>query len=252
MFRLLGMHDKIFMIKKKKKNYPSFCELGAKLCYAVYWDGSTSCFDSPKPEKACITKTSRSIMFTSRFIYSIVLVCSLCGARLVKSSVPHENFPSFDSMFAMPTTRSKDTVSTAAAQPTLSTTNTAGLVYMEFYADSICGGSVTFSSGFRADYCLPANDYIRPPFSDEDDYYYSFPFQSMKLSNVTESCDSWAITYYTDKLCTTVYSTYREPANYTDCRLWTNQPVSNLVSAKGKCSLSSRAPVQATSYLVRY
>ena len=198
------------------------------------------------------SKPSRFTMFTRRFIYSIVLVCALYGIRLAEGSVPHENFPSFDSMFTMPKTRSMDTVSIAAAQPTLSSTNSAGLVYLEFYANSTCGGPVTFSSGFRADYCLPANDYIRPPFSDEDDYYYSFPFQSMKLSNVTESCDSWFITYYTDKLCTTVYSTFKEPANYTDCRLWTNQPVSNLVSAKGKCSLSSRAPVQATSYLVRY
>jgi len=190
-------------------------------------------------------------MLTCRFICSVVF-CSVYGARLVKSSIPLENFPSFETMFTMPTLRSMDTVTTTAAQPTLSSTNTAGLVYMEYYADSMCGGPVTFSSGFRADYCLPANDYIRPPFSDEDDYYHSFPFQSMKLSNVTESCDSWAITYYTDKLCTAVYSTYREPANYTDCRLWTNQPVSNLVSTKGKCSLSSRAPVQSTSYLVRY
>lgn len=197
-------------------------------------------------------RASTFSMSSYQLIYSVSVICLAFGVRLVESSIPHDNFPSFETLFPMPTAGSVDTDTMAASHATVSATNTAGLLYMDFYADSTCGGSVTFSSGFRADYCLPANDYIRPPFSDEDDYYYSFPFQSMKLSNVTESCDGWYITYYTDKLCTTVYSTFREPTNYTDCRPWSKQHVSNLVSAKGKCSLSSRAPVQATSYLVRY
>lgn len=188
----------------------------------------------------------------SRLTHLVAFLCLVYGGRLAEGSVPHEHFPSFETLFSMPTTQSVGTVSTTADQPVLSSTNTGGLLYMEFYGDSMCGGPVTFSSGFRADYCLPLSDYIRPPFSDEDDYEDSFKFQSMKLINVTESCDSWYINYYKDKNCTTFYSTYREPDNYTDCRPWSKQHVSNLLSAQGKCTLSSRAPVKATSYLVRY
>lgn len=68
-----------------------------------------------------------------------------------------------------------------------STSNGAGegLTYMEFFSEENCGGGVTYSTGFRAGLCLPASDYVRPPFANDDDYPDSFPFQSLKISNVT-------------------------------------------------------------------
>jgi hypothetical protein len=62
---------------------------------------------------------------------------------------------------------------------------TNGITYLEFYSEANCGGSLTYSTGYKADICLPANDYVRPPFLDDDDFYYKFPFQSLKISNVT-------------------------------------------------------------------
>jgi hypothetical protein len=62
---------------------------------------------------------------------------------------------------------------------------TNGITYLEFYSEENCGGQITYSTGYKADICLPANDYVRPPFLDDDDFYYKFPFQSLKISNVT-------------------------------------------------------------------
>ena len=63
-----------------------------------------------------------------------------------------------------------------------------GLTYLEFYNEENCGGGVTYSTGFRAGLCLPSSDYVRPPFATDDDYPDSFPFQSLKISNVTGTC----------------------------------------------------------------
>lgn len=71
------------------------------------------------------------------------------------------------------------------ASANVSANNTAGLVYMEFYSIPGCDGPVSYSSGYRADFCLPANDYVRPPFSNDDEFYYTYPFKSIKISNVT-------------------------------------------------------------------
>jgi hypothetical protein len=61
----------------------------------------------------------------------------------------------------------------------------SGITYLEFYAEANCGGSITYSTGYKSNLCLPANDYVRPPFADDDDFYYKFPFQSLRISNLT-------------------------------------------------------------------
>lgn len=60
-----------------------------------------------------------------------------------------------------------------------------GMTYLDFYANDECTGDVTYSTGYREGLCLPSNDYVRPPLTDEDDYYYKFPFQSLRIHNVT-------------------------------------------------------------------
>lgn len=63
------------------------------------------------------------------------------------------------------------------------------MTYLDFYADTLCTGEVTYSTGYRAGQCLPSNDYVRPPFTDEDDFYDNYPFQSLKIHNVTGMLD---------------------------------------------------------------
>ena len=60
-----------------------------------------------------------------------------------------------------------------------------GLVYLEFYPELSCAGSVTYSTGINSGMCLPANNYVRPPFADDDEFYYKFPFQSFRIDGVT-------------------------------------------------------------------
>ena len=60
-----------------------------------------------------------------------------------------------------------------------------GITYLEFYSGAQCSGDVTYTSGYSADLCLPSNDYVRPPFEDDDNFYYKYPFQSLMITNVT-------------------------------------------------------------------
>lgn len=68
---------------------------------------------------------------------------------------------------------------------TAASSQPSGLTYLEFYSEPNCAGSITYSSGYRSNLCLPANDYVRPPFADNDDFYYKFPFQTLRISNLT-------------------------------------------------------------------
>lgn len=68
---------------------------------------------------------------------------------------------------------------------------------------------------------------------------------------LVESCDSWYTTYYTDLNCTDVYSVVKLN-DYTDCRVATDLKISNLVSVRGKCALSSSPlPVSVDSFIIR-
>lgn len=77
--------------------------------------------------------------------------------------------------------------SIAAKEPNTVASATYGMTYLDFYANDECTGEVTYSTGYREGLCLPSNDYVRPPLTDEDDYYYKFPFQSLRIHNVTGS-----------------------------------------------------------------
>lgn len=70
-------------------------------------------------------------------------------------------------------------------QPKGLVSTSSGMTYLEFYANDQCSGDVTYSTGYREGLCLPSNDYVRPPLTDEDDFYYKYPFQSLSIHNVT-------------------------------------------------------------------
>ena len=62
---------------------------------------------------------------------------------------------------------------------------TTGMTYLQFYSNQQCGGEITYTTGYTAGMCLPANDYVRPPFTNDDYFPYTFPFRSLRISNVT-------------------------------------------------------------------
>jgi hypothetical protein len=116
-----------------------------------------------------------------------------CAAALVIGAVknngfkdPRPRFPSLQSMMEPDSTAAQvlapRTLSTSKAS---STAQPSGLTYLEFYSEENCGGSVTYSSGYKSNVCLPANDYVRPPFADDDEFYYKFPFQSLRITDLT-------------------------------------------------------------------
>ncbi|KAJ1426017.1 hypothetical protein B484DRAFT_87040, partial [Ochromonadaceae sp. CCMP2298] len=64
-------------------------------------------------------------------------------------------------------------------------TGSDGIAYLEFYEGADCGGAISLSSGVRSNLCLPSTDYVKPPFADDDTFYYKYPFQSLRLENLT-------------------------------------------------------------------
>jgi hypothetical protein len=98
-------------------------------------------------------------------------------------------FPRFETVLSPATTPDLFTLKEAPAELDLSSSSTTngGLTYLEFYSQPNCEGAITYSSGLKAGLCLPANDYVRPPFEDDDNFYYKFPFQSFMMGNVTGS-----------------------------------------------------------------
>lgn len=58
------------------------------------------------------------------------------------------------------------------------------VTYIEFYSGKACTGEVAYASGYSADLCLPASDYVKPPFGDDDNFYYSLPFKSLIIHDV--------------------------------------------------------------------
>lgn len=125
-----------------------------------------------------------------------------------------------------------------------------GLVYLQFYGDTNCTGDVTYSSGLLTDACIPANEYVRSPFSD--DFYYEFhrPFEAFMITNVTAGdCESWAIVYYYDEECTAVYEA-DYTSNFTACRDTSHLSISNMLSSTGNCSFSEEVPISSNSYVI--
>jgi hypothetical protein len=116
-----------------------------------------------------------------------------CAAALVIGAVknngfkdPRPRFPSLQSMMEPDSTAAQVlTPRTLSASKASSTAQPSGLTYLEFYSEENCGGSVTYSSGYKSNVCLPANDYVRPPFADDDEFYYKFPFQSLRITDLT-------------------------------------------------------------------
>jgi hypothetical protein len=116
-----------------------------------------------------------------------------CAAALVIGAVKSNGFkdarprfPSLQSMMEPDSTAAQVLAPrTVSASKASSTAQPSGLTYLEFYSEENCGGSVTYSSGYKSNVCLPANDYVRPPFADDDEFYYKFPFQSLRITDLT-------------------------------------------------------------------
>jgi hypothetical protein len=117
----------------------------------------------------------------------------LCATAVVVGAIknreykdPRPRFPSLQSMMEPDSTVAQVLAPrTLSASKADSTAQPSGLTYLEFYSEEDCGGSVTYSSGYKSNVCLPANDYVRPPFADDDEFYYKFPFQSLKITDLT-------------------------------------------------------------------
>lgn len=132
-------------------------------------------------------------MVVDRTILTVLLIAGTVTAGNTKSKDGNRDYrsqyPSVQTMLmrsssALPTS----SVDTKLYAPLANANVGEGLTYLEFYGEENCGGGVTYSTGFRAGFCLPASDYVRPPFATDDDYPDSFPFQSLKISNVTGVC----------------------------------------------------------------
>jgi len=123
-------------------------------------------------------------------IFTVLITAAVSDARsIVRNDKARDYlalYPSLPAMMIRPSSALPTSSVDAALFASASSVSTDdGLTYMDFYKEENCGGGVTYSTGFRAGLCLPSSDYVRPPLANDDDYPDSFPFQSLKISNIT-------------------------------------------------------------------
>ena len=140
-----------------------------------------------KLPKIALVSYSRQNIMIGIIVLCIVFVYGVQSTQTIGFRDSRANYPSLENMIVEDSATSvlfKPTILKPSVVP-VSSTSSGGFAYLEFYSQSSCSGSITYSTGYRAGMCLPTSDYVRPPLTDEDDFYYKFPFQSLRISNLT-------------------------------------------------------------------